>query len=103
MKRVQRPRRSWTPEFKAEAVKLVLSGRRSIAAIARELDVTRTVLRDWVLRAQAEQPTVKPSTSKSAATFDREEVAQLRKENVQLRMERDFLKKAAAFFANENK
>ena len=54
MEKRKRTRRSWTPEFKAEAVKLVLSGRRSISAIARELDVTRGALREWVMRAQAE-------------------------------------------------
>lgn len=99
----KRRRRSWTPAFKAEAVKLVLSGRRSMAAIARELDVTRTALREWVMKAEAESKRVIQSPGpRGKRASDGDELARLRKENQQLRMERDFLKKAAAFFAKEN-
>ena len=107
MERRKRTRRAWTPEFKAEAVKLVLAGRRSIAAVARELDVNRGSLREWVLTAQMEaagkdQSAVPKPTSSKTSAFERDELARLRKENAKLRMERDFLKKAAAFFAKEN-
>jgi len=98
----KRRRRKYSAEFKAEAVKLVLSGRRSIAAIARELDVTRTGLRQWVLDAETGQSPPAVPKPKEKALSESEEVARLRRENQQLRMERDFLKKAAAFFAKEN-
>jgi len=99
----KRTRRKYSPEFKAEAVRLVLSGRRTVAAIARELDVTRSGLRQWVLEAQARENPASPIAKlKERAPGESEELARLRKENERLRMERDFLKKAAAFFAKES-
>ena len=94
-----RSRRVFTEEFRAGAVRLVLDEGKSVAAVARDLDLTASALRTWVVRAQADR-----TQGKSAAltTAEREELARLRKENRQLRLERDILKKAAAFFAKEN-
>jgi transposase len=95
----RRARRKFTDEFKAGAVRLVLDEGRTAGAVARELDLTESALREWVARAQADRTRGK---SGGLTTAEREELARLRKENRQLKLERDILKKAAAFFAREN-
>jgi len=95
----RRARRKFTDEFKAGAVRLVLDEGKSAGAVARELDLTESALREWVARAQADRTKGK---SGGLTTAEREELARLRKENRQLKLERDILKKAAAFFAREN-
>jgi len=95
----QRVRRSFTDEFKAGAVRLVMDGGKSVGQAARELDLTESALRMWVERARADRGTGRPGV---LTTAEREELARLRKENRTLRMERDILKKAAAFFAKES-
>jgi transposase len=91
----RRPRRTFTDEFKAGAVRLVLDAGKTVAATARDLDLTETALRQWVQRAQADRTQGRTGLT----TAEREELARLRKENRELRTERDILKKAAAFFA----
>ena len=95
----RRQRRSFTDEFRAGAVRLVLDEGKSIPQVARDLDLTESSVRTWVERARADQGKGKPGV---LTTAEREELAELRKENRQLRLERDILKKAAAFFAKEN-
>jgi transposase len=95
----QRVRRSFTDEFKAGAVRLVIDEGKSVGRAARELDLTESALRMWVERARADRGTGRPGV---LTTAEREELAHLRKENRTLRMERDILKKAAAFFAKES-
>ena len=95
----RRARRKFTEEFKAGAVRLVLDEGKSAGAVARELDLTESALRTWVAQARADRTKGK---SGALTTVEREELARLRKENRQLRLERDILKKAAAFFAKEN-
>ena len=92
-------RRSFTDEFKAGAVRLVIDEGKSVGQAARELDLTESALRMWVERARADRGTGKPGV---LSTAEREELGRLRKENRTLRMERDILKPAAAFFAKEN-
>jgi transposase len=91
----RRPRRQFTEEFKASAVRLVLDEGKTVGAAARDLDLTETALREWVRRAQADR--TRGRTGLTSA--ERDELARLRKENRELRTERDILKKAAAFFA----
>ena len=98
-KKQKRPRRSFTDEFKAGAVRLVVDEGKTIPQVARDLDLTASVLRIWVMRSQADQGRGKPGV---LTTAEREELASLRKENRTLRMERDILKKATAFFAKES-
>ena len=98
-KRRSRVRRSFTDEFKAGAVRLVIDEGKSVGQAARELDLTESALRMWVERARADRGTGKPGV---LSTAEREELGRLRKENRTLRMERDILKQAAAFFAKEN-
>jgi transposase len=94
-----RVRRSFTDEFKAGAVRLVIDEGKSVGQAARELDLTESALRSWVERARADRGTGKPGV---LTTAEREELGRLRKENRTLRMERDILKQAAAFFAKES-
>ena len=91
----RRPRRRFDDDFKAQAVRLVLDEGKSIPATARDLDLTESNLRTWVERARADRTHGKTGLT----TAEREELARLRKENRELRTEREILKKAAAFFA----
>jgi len=91
-------RRQYTDEFKAGAVRLVLDEGKSVAQVARDLDLTASALRIWVERARADR-----SGGKTGLTSEeRAELAALRKELRVVRMERDILGKAVAFFAKEN-
>lgn len=93
----KRKRRSFTAEQKADAVRLVRE-LGSLPEAARRLDLTETSLRDWVRQAGVDdrQDPEGPLTS-----AERDELRRLRRENRTLEMERDFLKKAAAFFARD--
>jgi transposase len=93
--RRRRPRRHFDDDFKAQAVRLVLDEAKTVGAVARDLDLTETALREWVKRAQADRTHGRTGLT----TAEREELARLRKENRELRTEREILKKAAAFFA----
>ncbi len=91
----RRARRQFSEEFRAGAVRLVLDEGKTVGAVARELDLTPSSLGHWVRDAQADRTNGKTGLT----TVEREELARLRKENRELRTEREILKKAAAFFA----
>jgi transposase len=91
----RRARRQFTDEFKAGVVRVLLDEGKTVGAVAREMDLTETALREWVKRARADRTHGRTGLT----TAEREELARLRKENRELRTERDILKKAAAFFA----
>jgi transposase-like protein len=95
----KRKRRKFSAEFKAETVRLVRDSDKSVTAIARELDLTETALRRWVQQAEVDAGR---GPVGALTTSEREELALLRRENKRLRMERDILKKATAFFAKES-
>ena len=94
-----RTRRTYTPEFKAEAVKLVTEQGYSVAEAARSLGLSDNLLRNWkqALLDQGEHAFLGQG---HLSPFE-EEVRRLRAENKRLTAERDILKKAAAFFARE--
>ena len=94
----KRARRAFTDEFKAGAVRLVLDEGKTVAAVARDLDLTASALAGWVKQARADRS----GGATGLTTEERAELARLKKENRELRMERDLLKKAAAFFAKES-
>jgi transposase len=98
MPKGRRQRRKFTEEFKAGAIRLVVDEGNPVAAVARDLDLTESALRMWVERARADRGTGKPGV---LTTAERDELGRLRKENRQLRLEREILKNAAAFFAKE--
>ncbi len=95
----KRKKRTFTAEFKEDAVRLCQAGDRSIAQVAADLDLTESALRLWVTNAKAEAG--KASTD-ALTSAEREELQQLRRDVKRLQMERDILKKAATFFAKEN-
>jgi len=95
----RRARRSFSPEFKAEAVRLCKAGDRSVGQVALELDLTETALREWVKRADVDAGNGPPE---ALTTEERDELRELRKRVKRLEMEREILKKATAFFAKEN-
>ena len=92
-------RRAFTREFKAQTVRRVRDSGKSIGVIARELDLGESVLRSWVRQAEVDVGRGRPG---ALTTDEREEFTRLRREVRTLRMERDILKKATAFFAKEN-
>lgn len=98
MAKERRQRRSFTDEFKAGAVRLVLDQGKTIAQVARDLDLTPSALGGWVEQARADRSKGKTGLT----TEERAELVRLRKQVRVLEMERALLKKAAAFFAKEN-
>jgi transposase len=96
--RTRRERRAFTDDFRASVVRLVLDEGNTIASVSRDLDLTESAVRVWVERARADRTGGKTGLT----TEERAELGRLRKENRELRMEREILKKAAAFFAKEN-
>lgn len=93
----RRKRRNFTPEQKADAVRLVRQV-GSVGKVAKDLDLTETALREWVRQA-TEGPA--PATASALNAAERKELEQLRRDKKRLETERDFLKKAAAFFARD--
>ena len=91
----RRVRRQFSEEFRVGAVRLVLDEGKTVGAVSRELDLTPSSLAKWVQQARADRSQGKTGLT----TEERAELAMLRKDNRELRMERDILKKAAAFFA----
>ena len=97
-KKRPRKRRRFTEEFRAETVRLVREGGRPSSTVARDLDLTKSAVERWVKQAEIEAGR---GSSGALARAEREELGRLRRENKQLQMERDILKKATAFFAKE--
>lgn len=93
-------RRRYTEEFKREAVRLVRESARPVAQVARELGISDNVLYRW---RSAHQQAEAHGTTHGARRDERDELATLKRENLILRQERDFLRRAAAFFAKESR
>jgi transposase len=87
----------YPPEFRRDVVELVRSSDKTIAQVARELGLDRETVRCWVRRDQADRGERRDLLS----TAEQQELARLRRENAELKMEREILKAAAAFFAKE--
>ena len=83
-------------EFQRDAVAMVLDGGRAIAEVARAIGVNEGTLGNWVAKARRER-----STGEGLGADERAELAELRAENTQLRMERDLLKRSMAFWVKE--
>ena len=95
-----RQRRSFTPEFKAEIVDLCQRGDRSAGQVAKDFDLTETAVREWVKQAERDAGT---RDDGGLTTEERQELAQLRRENRRLREDVDILKRATIFFAKETR
>lgn len=94
-KKKPRPRRSFTPEFKADIVERCRRGDRTVAAVAKDFDLTETAVREWVKQAELDDGT----RSDGLTTHEREELNALRRENRRLAEDVEILKRATAFFA----
>jgi transposase len=95
-KEKKQKRRRYTDEFKAGAVALVVKEKRSVSSVAKDLGLSTSVIHSWVQQSKA------AGGRGAMPTADKDELARLIKENRVLKMERDILKKAAAFFARES-
>jgi transposase len=86
------------PEFRRRAVELARLGEQSIAALAKQLSISQSCLRNWMAQADADG---NGSDSRSTSA-EKRELAQLRRDKRRLEMENEILKRAAAYFAREN-
>jgi transposase len=93
-----RPRRSFTSEFKADIVERCRRGDRTIGQVARDFDLTETAVREWVRQAE-----VDAGERGGLSGDERNELAQLRRDNRRLREDVEILKRATAFFAKETR
>lgn len=92
-------RRSFSPEFKDEAVKMVLDGPRPVAVVARELGLVENTLGNWVNAYKKTHPVDEEPLTVS----ERARLRELERENRELRMQTEFLKKATAYFATDHR
>lgn len=97
--KVRKSPRKFAPEFKEQAARLVIDEGRTQSSVAENLGINQSIIGRWVRQVRADRGKggVGPLT-----TSERAELVQLRKDNRVLRMERDILKKATAYFAKEN-
>ena len=97
----QKPRRKYSQEFKQDSVKLVTEQGYRVSEAARNLGIDGSILRRWIKEYEIDKANAFPGHGRM--TPEQEEITRLREENQRLRMEREILKKAAAFFAKESK
>ena len=98
-KKKPRPRRSFTPEFKADIVAQCRQGDRTVRQIALDFDLTETAVRLWVKQAEIDDGT----RDEGLSSDERAELRALRAENRRLQQDVDILKRATAFFAKETR
>ena len=96
-KPAKRPRRKFSDEFKRDAVEIVNSSGKSIAQVARELGIYDSTLGNWV-----KQDEIDRGVRDGVSTSEREDVTELCRDNARLRMERELLKRAVAFWVRES-
>jgi transposase len=94
-----RQKRSYSPEFRDEAVKMVIETSRPVAVVARELGLVEGTLGNWVNAYRRNHPV----EERPLDLPDRARLKELERENRELRLQNDFLKKAAAFFAQDHR
>jgi transposase len=95
------PDRKYTEEFRLNAVKQVIDGGRSIMQVAHSLEMSGGTLGNWVTKARKGEALMKRARAQPVTDLEAE-VARLRQENSRLRLEKEILKKAAAYFAKES-
>ncbi len=92
----------YSPEFREQAVELVRTTGRPVSQVARDLQINDTTLGNWVKADNAERGVPDSSGLLPLTAAERAELIKLRRENSKLKVEREILKKAAAFFATES-
>lgn len=97
---MSKERRQHTPEFKREALSLIIDQHISVAKFSRRLGFSQSLLHKWKPQLAAQGEQAFPGHGQQTAL--EAELAKLRRENEQLRMERDILKEATVFFAKES-
>jgi transposase len=97
---MKKKRKSYSKQFKLDAVKLVTEQGYNVSEAARNLDIDHNTLRRWKKQLESDKSEAFPGNGKM--TSEKEELHRLRKEVAKLKMERDILKKAAVFFAKES-
>ena len=85
-------------EFRLRAVQLARTGDKPVAALAKDLGISESCLRNWMAQADADDG----GRADRLTTAEKKELAELRRRNRQLEMENEILKRAAAYFAKEN-
>ena len=95
----KKKRPQYTQEYKTEAIKMALTSDKPTCEIAKDIGVSYSALHRWIAQAQIDSSN---NPSGALTTDERQELTRLRRELRQVKMERDFLKKATAFFAREN-
>ena len=99
MSRPRKKRQTYTAEFKAEAIRLIVEEKRPISELVEELEVSETALRNWLhAHQQAQPPAAEPLSRDERAEFER-----MRQELRRAKMDNEILKKAVAFFAKETR
>ncbi len=93
----RRPRRKFSDEFKRDAVEIVRSSDKSIAEVARELGIYDSSLGSWVRQDQVDR-----GEREGVSSNDKDRLSELERENARLRMERELLKRAVAFWVKES-
>jgi transposase len=86
------------PEFRQRAVELARLGDKPVAALAKDLGISESCLRNWMAQAEADEN----GSATKLTSAEKKELAELRRKNRQLEMENEILKRAAAYFAREN-
>lgn len=94
-----RPKKNFTPEYREEAVKSVIETSRSVTQVARELGINPGTLSNWVSAFKRDHAGEEPALSMD----ERARLRELERETRELRMENEFLKKAAAYFAKDHR
>ncbi len=101
----QLPKQVYTSEYRAQAVLMVTRDKMSVAEVSRKLSMSQKTLANWVKRAKVGDlpaASTEPGASRRIVTEEQAELSRLRREVAELRMERDILKKATAYFATES-
>ena len=93
------PRQVYTSEFRQQAVEMITRDGLGVAEAARRLSISPKTLTNWIRRARSGEPAAVPRREVTEAEA---ELSRLRRENAELRMERDILKKASAYFAQKS-
>lgn len=99
------PKQVYTSEYRAQAVQMIVRDKLSVAEVSRKLSMSQKTLANWVKRAKnGDLPAAggDAGAARRIVTEEQAELSRLRRENAELRMERDILKKSAAYFASES-
>lgn len=96
------PRQRYTSEFRQQAVEMITRDGLSLAEASRRISISSKTLANWVSRVRGGSVLAPAAAPRRAVTEEEAELSRLRRENAELRMERDILKKSAAYFASES-